>query len=84
MTFLKVFGISGVLSLMLLGPVALAQNEPPAFLVGKWFVSSVATGEVVTNITLSEDGRYQGGAWGRCHGDRTGWARPATSTKGAS
>jgi hypothetical protein len=73
-TYLQILrlGVSLSLSLVLLGPAALAQNEPPAFLVGKWLVSSVATGDQVTSITLSEDGRYQGGAWGRCPGGPNG------------
>jgi hypothetical protein len=44
--------------------LALAQDEPPAFLVGTWEVSSVATENVLTDITLGDQGEYKGGNWG--------------------
>jgi hypothetical protein len=72
MTLRRILAICALLSLTLLGPVAAAQDEPPAFLVGKWVVSSVATGDRLTDITLSEDGKYQGGAWGRNYGGPNG------------
>jgi hypothetical protein len=58
--------------LTLLGPIAGAQDAPPAFLVGKWVVSSVNTGDRLTDVTLAEDGKYQGGSWGAAFGGPNG------------
>jgi hypothetical protein len=82
MTHLRTFGICASMSLTLLGSDALAQEVPPAFLVGKWVVSSVATGDQLTNITLSEDGKYQGGAWGRNYGGPNGLGATRYQYKG--
>jgi hypothetical protein len=69
-TLRRILAVCALLSLTLLGPGASAQDD--AFLVGKWVVSSVATGDRLTDITLSDDHKYQGGAWGRNYGGPNG------------
>jgi hypothetical protein len=71
MTHRRTLAVCAFLSLALLGPIAGAQEAPPAFLVGKWVVSSVATGDRLTDITLAEDGKVPRGSLGA----RLRWAQ---------
>jgi len=56
----------------MLDDLGIDQDAPPAFLVGRWVVSLVPTGDRLTDITLAEDGKYQWGAWGRNYGGPNG------------
>jgi hypothetical protein len=72
MIYRRTLAIYALLSLTLPGLLAAAEDKPPAFLVGKWAVSSVATGELLTSFSLFEDGSYRGGSWGRNYGGPNG------------